>query len=56
MTRRGVTYEALVEKLATLGINEDDRNLRNKVARGKFTAALLLQCLAALEVRELRLD
>ncbi|MEP0325108.1 DUF6471 domain-containing protein [Bauldia litoralis] len=48
MARQGVTYSQLVEKLAELGISEDERNLRNKVSRGKFTAAFLLQCLAAL--------
>jgi hypothetical protein len=56
MTRRGVTYEQLAEKLGAVGIAEDHRNLRNKVARGKFSAALLLQCLEAMGAKELRLD
>lgn len=50
MARRGVTYAQLVEKLAAIGIDENERNLRNKVSRGKFTAGFLLQCLAALGV------
>ena len=55
MARRGVTYAQLVEKLAAIGINENERNLRNKVSRGKFTAGFLLQCLAALGVTSLQL-
>jgi hypothetical protein len=55
MTRRGVTYEQLSEKLATIGIGDSPVNVRNKVARGKFTAAFLVQCLMALGVRSLRL-
>lgn len=55
MARRGVTYAQLVEKLAAIGVDENERNLRNKVSRGKFTAGFLLQCLAAIDVRELRL-
>ena len=48
MAKEGVTYAQLVEKLAEIGIIEDERNLRNKVSRGKFTAAFLLQCQQAL--------
>jgi len=48
MARQGVTYAQLVEKLDAIGVKEDERNLRNKVSRGKFTAAFLLACLAAL--------
>ena len=56
MARRSLTYQQLVDKLKEIGIGEDEHNLRNKVARGKFTAAFLLQCLAAMGARELRLD
>jgi len=48
MARQNVTYAQLVEKLAVIGVKEDERNLRNKVSRGKFTAAFMLQALAAL--------
>lgn len=55
MARRGVTYAQLVDRLAAIGVDDNERNLRNKVSRGKFTAGFLLQCLAAIDVRELRL-
>ena len=56
MARQGVTYAQLVERLAEIGVKGDERNLRNKVSRGKFTASFLLQCLAALGTNEIRID
>lgn len=38
MTRRGVTYEDLTGKLAGIGVHDTAVNIRNKVARGTFTA------------------
>ena len=54
MGRQGVTYAQLVERLAGIGVKEDERNLRNKVSRGKFTAAFMLQAMAAMDVTEAR--
>lgn len=48
LKRRGVTYAQLVEKLAEIGVDEKEVNVRNKLSRGKFTAAYLLQCLTAI--------
>ena len=56
MTRRSLTYADLVEKLAAIGVSDSERNIRNKVSRGKFTAVFMLQCLTAIGARELRLD
>ncbi len=56
MGKHGLTYLRLVEKLKTVGVSEDERNLRNKVSRGKFTAAFLLQCLSAMETHTVHLD
>lgn len=55
MARQNVTYAQLVERLAEIGVQEDERNLRNKVSRGKFTAAFLLQCMSAMEARSISL-
>lgn len=54
LKRKGVTYAQLVERLAAMGIAEKEVNVRNKLSRGKFTAAFLLQCLSATGTRELR--
>lgn len=56
MAKQGITYSQLVEKLDSIGVQEDERNLRNKVSRGKFTAAFMLQCLKALGAVGLQLD
>jgi hypothetical protein len=55
MARQNVTYTQLVGRLNEIGVREDERNLRNKVSRGKFTAAFLLQCFQALDVSEISL-
>ena len=55
LKRRNLTYQQLVDKLEESGIKEDEHNLRNKIARGKFTAAFLLACLDAIGVSDLRL-
>lgn len=55
LKRKGVTYSQLVEKLAEIGVQEKEANVRNKLSRGAFTAAYLIQCLEAVGVRELRI-
>lgn len=56
MVKRGVSYAGLVEKLAAIGIRETEANLRNKISRGGFTGAFLIQCLVAMGVSSLRLE
>lgn len=56
LKRHNVTYAQLVDKLAAIGVEESEPNVRNKLARGKFSAAFLVQCLSALGVSSLRLD
>ena len=56
LKRRGITYAGLAEKLAGIGVQENERNLNNKISRGGFTAAFLLQCLTVIEANTLRLD
>lgn len=56
MARKGWRYDDLVTALDAVGVKETNGGLRNKLHRGSFTADFFLQCLAALEVRTLRLD
>lgn len=51
--RRGIADAQVVEKLAEVGVSQEERNLRNKLWRGKFTAAFMLQCLVAIGVGSL---
>jgi len=50
LKRQGVTYAQLAEL-----IEDKEPNVRNKLSRGKFSAAFLIQSLAAIGVSELRL-
>ena len=56
LKRRGVTYAQLVGKLADIGVVDSEPNIRNKMARGKFTAVFLIQCLEAIGATSLRLS
>jgi hypothetical protein len=55
LKRRGITTASLAEKLTAMGIPETERNLNNKISRGGFTAAFLLQCFEAIGVQDVRL-
>lgn len=55
LKRRGVTYAQLAEMLSQIGVSETERNLNNKISRGGFTAAFMLQCLAAIGATDIRL-
>lgn len=54
--RSEITYLQLVEKLAEMGIDEKEVNVRNKLARGKFSASFMVQCLSAIGCSTLRLE
>ncbi len=55
LKRKGMTYGQLVEKLAEIGVDEKEVNIRNKLARGKFSAAFMVQCLEAIDIEVLQL-
>ena len=56
LKRRNVSYLELVAKLAAIGVVDSEPNIRNKLARGKFTAVFLIQCLEAIGASSLRLS
>ena len=55
LKRKGVTYAQLAERLAKIGVHDTERNLNNKISRGGFTAAFLLQCMVAIGANEVRI-
>jgi 3-mercaptopyruvate sulfurtransferase SseA len=55
MARKGMTYEQLAERLREMGVDDTAVNIRNKVARGGFSAVFFIQCLEAIGVSEVRL-
>lgn len=48
LKRRNVSYKQLADKLKEIGVDENDRNIANKLARGGFSAVFLIQCLNAI--------
>jgi lambda repressor-like predicted transcriptional regulator len=50
LKRKGVTYAQLAEM-----IGDKEVNIRNKLSRGKFSAAFMLQCLSVIGIQEVRL-
>jgi 3-mercaptopyruvate sulfurtransferase SseA len=56
LKRRGVSYKQLADKLKEIGIEQNDRNIANKLARGGFSAVFLLQCLEVIGCQTLHLQ
>lgn len=52
LKRRGITYAELAEML---GAGENDKNLNNKIARGGFSAAFLMQCLDVIGAKSIQI-
>lgn len=55
MKRRNLTYDQLTGRLAEIGVRVDSHVLRNKVARGGFSAVFFVQCLEAIGCQTIRL-
>lgn len=55
LKRRELSYADLAEKLAEIGISENERNISNKIVRGSFTAVFFVQCLEAIGCRTIHL-
>ena len=53
MSRHGVKYQQLSEKLAQIGIAQSADNLRNKVNKGILGADLLLQIMFVLNIQKI---
>lgn len=56
LARRGVNHRELVERLAAIGVKETELNISNKLARGSFTAAFMIQVMDAIGCHTIHLD
>lgn len=56
LKRRNVSYADLAEKLAVVGVKDNERNIANKIARGSFTAVFFVQCLEAIGCLTIHFD
>lgn len=55
MKLRGHTYKTLSRALVEIGINENDASIANRISRGTFSAAKLLQYLTAMGCRRFQI-
>ena len=53
MTKRQLSYKDLQAKLAVIGAKETEPTIRNKIGRGTFSAAFLLQVMEAIGAKDL---
>lgn len=56
LLKRGVSHVHLVEFLNAAGIEETKASIDNKIGRGTFSAAFLIQCLSAIGCTTLPID
>lgn len=53
MARQNISYKELSRRLEMIGVYEHEKQLMNKVWRGKFAFTFFLQCMCVLEVGNL---
>lgn len=56
LTRRGIGYDELQEKLAAMGIEETANSINVKINRGSFSFVFFLQVMKAIGAKTLRLE
>ena len=56
LARRDVNYVDLADRLRSIGVLENPKNLSNKIRRGTFTAAFFIQCMKAIGCNTIELD
>ena len=50
MRSRDVTVDQLTARLSAIGVDMSSGGVANKISRGGFSSAFLLQCMAALDI------
>lgn len=56
LKRRNLSYADLANKLEAIGLNDNERNISNKISRGKFTAVFFIQCMQSIGCRTIHLN
>jgi hypothetical protein len=56
LKRRNLSYGDLADKLAAIGIKDNERNISNKISRGTFTAVFFVQCMEAIGCQTIHLE
>jgi hypothetical protein len=55
LKRRQLSYADLAAKLAAIGVEDNERNISNKLTRGTFTAVFFFQCMEAIGCKTVHL-
>jgi hypothetical protein len=55
LKRRQLSYADLAAKLADIGVEDNERNISNKLTRGSFTAVFFFQCMEAIGCKTVHL-
>jgi Domain of unknown function (DUF6471) len=55
LKRRNLTYADLAQKLAAIGVKDNELNIKNKIGRGSFTAVFFFQCMEAIGAKTIHL-
>lgn len=55
MLRHSISYKELSKRLEKIDVKEHEKQLMNKVARGKFSFSFLLQCMSVIGVEIVRI-
>lgn len=56
LKRRNLSYGDLADRLKVLGIQDNEKNISNKIARGSFTAVFFVQCLRAIGCNSVNIE
>ena len=56
ITRRGISYDQLQQKLALIGVEETANGINVKLNRGTFSFIFFLQTMQAIGAKTLRLE
>jgi Domain of unknown function (DUF6471) len=56
LKRRNLSYADLADKLTAIGVEDNERNISNKISRGTFTTVFFVQCMEAIGCHTIRLD
>ncbi|MBF7074810.1 hypothetical protein ISG33_15515 [Glaciecola sp. MH2013] len=54
LSKKGVKYQDLSNKLSAIGVDQSADNLRNKINKGILGADLLLQIMFVLNIKQIR--
>jgi len=56
LAKRNISHDELIKKLEEINIHETAGGVANKLSRGTFSTVFFLQCLRAIECKNLRID